>query len=80
MTEEEAMMLVWKLTGHELIGNTNRQLAEILSLDTVELYILLDQIMEQLIYLIDKSECALLKSFLHQSNENHYYGFQKVLT
>lgn len=77
LTEEEAMMLVWKLTGHELVGNTNRQLAEILSLDTVELYILLDQIVEQLIYLIDKSECTLLKSFLHQINENHYYGLSK---
>lgn len=77
LTEEEALILVWKLTGHELVGKTNRQLAESLSLDTVELYILLNQAIEQLIDLIEKSEYTLLKSFLHQTKKNYYYGLSR---
>lgn len=77
LSEMDAVILVGKLTGHDLIGQTNRQLADKLSLDSIELYILLDQAIEQLIHAIENSDCVLFKSFLKQIRKTHYYGLSK---
>lgn len=77
LSEVDALVLVGKLTGHDLVGQTNRQLADELSLDSIELYILLDQAIEQLIRAIENSQCELFKSFLKQIKKDHYYGLSK---
>ncbi|MEC6747467.1 helix-turn-helix domain-containing protein [Marinilactibacillus sp. XAAS-LB27] len=75
--KEEASMIVGKLTGHDIIGKTNRQLAESLEMESVELNVRLSNTFEQLIIQARASEGLLLNDFVTYLDQRTYFGLSK---
>lgn len=77
LPDTTATVLVSKLTGHQLIGFTNRQIADQLLMEPIEFQIVLEQAIEQFIDQIKSSEAALLTQFLSHVQKTVYYGLSK---
>ncbi|WP_208558762.1 helix-turn-helix domain-containing protein [Marinilactibacillus kalidii] len=77
LSEEEAYIVVGKLTGHPFVGRTNRQLAEELDMEPFELIIRTEQVMETIIKKSRSEKGTLLNDFVDYLDKRTYFGLSK---